>query len=70
MTAEELWERSGLSGSYEAWSFGEVPDKLAELVVQGIKTAACSAYDLYQINNEPGIWNLMRIQKQSAGNLR
>ena len=53
MTAEELWEKSGLSGTYEAWAFGEAPDKLAELVVQGIKTATCSSYDLYQINNEP-----------------
>ena len=53
MTSEELWKRSGLSGTYEAWAFGEAPDKLAELVLQGIKTATCSAYDLYQINNEP-----------------
>ena len=53
MTAEELWEKSGLSGTYEAWAFGEAPDELAELVVQGIKTATCSSYDLYQINNEP-----------------
>ena len=53
MTAEELWKRSGLSGNYEAWAFGEAPDKLADLVVQGVKTATCSAYDLYQNNNEP-----------------
>ena len=53
MTAEELWEQSGLAGTYEAWAFGEAPDKLADLVVQGIKTATCSAYDLYRINNEP-----------------
>ncbi len=53
MTADELWERSGLTGKYEAWSFGEAPDKLADLVVRGIKTATCSAYDLYRINGEP-----------------
>ncbi|MCR4632782.1 MAG: ASCH domain-containing protein [Erysipelotrichaceae bacterium] len=53
MTAEEMWERSGLKGTYEAWSFGEVPDKLAGLVVSGVKTATCSAFDLYRINNEP-----------------
>ena len=53
MTPEELWKRSGLAGTYEAWSFGEAPDKLAGLVLQGIKTATCSAYDLYLINNEP-----------------
>ena len=53
MTPEELWKRSGLEGAYEAWSFGEAPDKLANLVLQGIKTATCSAYDLYLIHNEP-----------------
>ncbi len=53
MTPEELWERSGFTGTYEAWSFGEAPDKLADLVIQKIKTATCSAYDLYLINNEP-----------------
>lgn len=52
MTAEELWKQSGLTGNYDVWSFGEAPDKLVKLVVQGIKTATCSAYDLYQINNE------------------
>ncbi len=53
MTSEELWKRSGFTGTYEAWSFGEAPDKLADLVLQGIKTATCSAYDLYLINREP-----------------
>ena len=53
MTAEELWKRSGISGTYEAWAFGEAADKLADLVVRGIKTATCSAYDLYRIEGEP-----------------
>ena len=52
MTAEELWSLSGLSGEYEAWAFGEAPDKLALLVKAGIKTATCSAYDLYEPENE------------------
>lgn len=52
MKAEELWKKSGFSGTYEAWSFGEAPDKLAELVVQGIKSATCSAFDLYQANGD------------------
>ena len=52
MTAEDLWEESGLTGTYEAWSFAEAPDKLAELVVRGIKTATCSAYDLYEAEGE------------------
>ena len=70
MTSEELWERSGLSGTYEAWSFGEAPEKLAELVLRGIKTATCSAYDLYQINNEPipkkGDYSIILNSKEEA----
>ena len=52
MTAEELWKRSGLTGEYEAWAFGEAPDQLASLVKDGIKTATCSAYDLYEAEDE------------------
>ena len=70
MTPEELWERSGLAGTYEAWSFGEAPDKLADLVLQGIKTATCSAYDLYQINTEPlpqaGTYSVILNSKEEA----
>ena len=53
MTAEELWRESGLTGSYESWAFGDAPDKLATLVKNGVKTATCSAYDLYQTDSEP-----------------
>ena len=53
MNAEELWNQSGLGGSYEAWPFDEAPDKLADLVAAGTKTATCSAYDLYQAHGEP-----------------
>ena len=52
MTADELWKESGLIGDYEAWAFGDAQDKLASLVKEGIKTATCSAYDLYQIEDE------------------
>ena len=53
MTAEELWKESGLPDPYEAWAFGDDPDKLAALVKSGVKTATCSAYDLYHAENEP-----------------
>lgn len=53
MTADELWKMSGLTGKWEAWAFGEAPDKLAALVLRGAKTATCSAYELYQIDGEP-----------------
>ena len=52
MTAGELWKQSGLTGIYEVWAFGEAPDKLASLVKDGIKTAICSAYDLYEAEDE------------------
>ena len=52
MTAEEMWKSSGLSGEYGAWAFGDDADKLAELVKNGTKTATCSAYDLYEAENE------------------
>lgn len=52
MTAEEMWKQSGLQGTYEAWAFGGAPDKLAGLVVKGIKTATCSALALYEAEGE------------------
>lgn len=53
MTAEEMWECCfGSSDGCDAWSFGGKADELAELVVQGIKTATSSAYDLYAIDGE------------------
>ncbi len=70
MTADELWKKSGLNGTYEAWSFSEAPDKLADLVLQKIKTATCSAYDLYQINHEPlpkaGDYSIILDSKEEA----
>lgn len=52
MKAEELWNRSGLRGYHECWSFGGAPDKLADLVARGIKTATCSAYAFYETGEE------------------
>ena len=53
MTAEELWEKSGLKGKYEVWAFGGAPDELAELTKNGIKTATCSALCFYESEEEP-----------------
>lgn len=53
MTAEELWDESGLVGGYEAWAFGGAPDKLAMLVTSGIKTATCSSLELMKLEGEP-----------------
>lgn len=37
----------------DAWQFGADPDHLAQLVIDGIKTATCSGYVFYEIENEP-----------------
>ena len=53
MNAKQLWDKSGLQGEYEAWAFGGDPDGLAALVKTGIKTATCSAYCFYELEEEP-----------------
>ena len=53
MTAQEMWKASGIDAEYEAWSFGDDPDTLAELVRTGVKTATASAYPLYDLEGEP-----------------
>ena len=45
MTAEELWDESGLTGEYEAWAFGGAPVMLEGLVTSGrsaARFAVCS----------------------------
>ena len=34
-----------------AYRFGDTPDELAQLVVDGVKTATCNALRLYELNN-------------------
>lgn len=36
-----------------AWAFGTTPDQLALLVIDGRKTATCSAHPAYEVDNEP-----------------
>ena len=52
MTAEELWKKSGLTGNYDAWAFGDDADRLAELVKKGIKTATSSLLCFYELEGE------------------
>lgn len=49
MKPHELWSlfSSDPSISYEAWQFGEDPDKLATLVLEGTKKATTSLHQLY-----------------------
>ena len=60
MTARELWEefsrKTGINADYDEWAFcggGEIGDELAQLVLEGKKTATASAYIAYQTENEP-----------------
>ena len=70
MMAEELWKRSGLTGEYEAWAFGDDADTLAQLVKDGIKTATCSAYCFYEMENEAlpaeGGYNIVLDSRNNA----
>ena len=52
MTPVEMWQKSGITGEFEAWSFGGNADELAEMVKSGIKTATCSALIFYTLEDE------------------
>ncbi|MGX7417997.1 ASCH domain-containing protein [Carnobacterium gallinarum] len=60
-SANKLWENFRMQNpsaplTCEAWSFGntkEMADELAELVLEGLKTATSSAFCFYEIDNEP-----------------
>lgn len=53
MTAETLWQNFcrekniDPAAPHAAWAFGAAPDELAQLVLEGTKTATASGYDLY-----------------------
>jgi len=58
MNAQEMWKlfktaNSIQTNEYDAWQFGDDPDLLAQLVLEGKKTATASAYPLYALENEP-----------------
>lgn len=58
MTAKEMWEQfleshPDVTQEMDAWAFGAEPDQLAQLVLEGTKTATASAYDLYEVDKEP-----------------
>lgn len=61
MNEREMWslytENNNIENkSYDAWSFGLGPsmaNELAELVLNGSKTATASSYKLYEIENMP-----------------
>lgn len=57
MTEKEMWDAFIIKEKindtkYGAFSFGGAPDQLAQLVVEGIKTATCSLKYWYDIEKE------------------
>lgn len=53
MKALEMWQEyqqinPNIGDEVDAWAFGAQADLLAQLVLEGTKTATASAYDLYQ----------------------
>jgi len=50
---DEFWKNDEKPASVSAWMFGDAPDELARLVVDGVKTATCSGYVFYELENNP-----------------
>lgn len=50
---EEFWKNQTKPELVSAWQFGVDPDILAQLVIEGIKTATCSGHIFYELENEP-----------------
>ena len=58
MKALDMWQEyqqinPNIGDEMDAWAFGEEPDLLAQLVLDGTKTATASAFDLYELEGEP-----------------
>ncbi len=49
----EFWKLEEKPTSVSAWMFGGLPDELAQLVIDGKKTATCSGHVIYKLENEP-----------------
>ncbi|OZI12199.1 RNA-binding protein [Bacillaceae bacterium SAS-127] len=50
---DTYWKGRNKPQSVTSWQFGASPDELAQLVIDGIKTATCSAHVFYELENEP-----------------
>ncbi len=46
------WKDNEQPQTVSAWQFGVDPDYLAQLVIKGVKTATCSGYIFYELENE------------------
>lgn len=50
---DEFWNTGNKPTSVSAWMFGGLPNELAQLVIDGKKTATCSGHVIYELENEP-----------------
>jgi uncharacterized protein YhfF len=52
---DEFWKVKGQEKPtrVSAWQFGADPDHLAQLVMDGVKSATCSGLVFYEVENEP-----------------
>ncbi|MCZ2256870.1 ASCH domain-containing protein [Sporosarcina sp. G11-34] len=50
---KEYWNCTEKPASVNAWMFGVSPDELAQLVIDGKKTATCSGHVFYELDKEP-----------------
>lgn len=75
MTPTELWNQykeinPTIGDEIDAWAFGAEPDLLAQLVLEGRKTATASAYDLYEMSKESipevGTYDIILDSKDNA----
>ncbi|WP_375335778.1 MULTISPECIES: ASCH domain-containing protein [unclassified Bacillus (in: firmicutes)] len=48
----EYWKENDKPQTFSAWQFGASPDYLAQLVIDGVKTATCSGHIFYELDNE------------------
>lgn len=49
----DYWKENDKPQTVSAWQFGASPDYLAQLVINGVKTATCSGHIFYELENEP-----------------
>ena len=50
---EEFWKTDEKPTSVSAGMFGDTPNELAQLVMNGVKTATCSGFIFYELENAP-----------------
>ncbi|AVQ97741.1 RNA-binding protein [Oceanobacillus iheyensis] len=50
---DEYWKGQEETMTVSAWQFGGESDYLAQLVVDGVKTATCSGHIFYELENKP-----------------